>query len=95
MTNAGLKQRLTTDQLAEIQCKMERKKKSESMAAILWLFTGAIGGHRYYNGNIMYAVCMTATLGGLGVWTVIDLFHIRRAVEKKNIEIEREIISKL
>lgn len=35
-------------------------------------FTGAIGGHRYYSGNIGYALGMTLTLGGFGGWTLLD-----------------------
>ncbi|PXA21154.1 TM2 domain-containing protein, partial [Staphylococcus pseudintermedius] len=55
-------------------------------------FTGGIGGHRYYLGDIGYAIAMTFTLGGLGFWSLIDAFLISGRLRKKNEEIERDII---
>ncbi|PWZ99431.1 TM2 domain-containing protein, partial [Staphylococcus pseudintermedius] len=51
-----------------------------------------IGGHRYYLGDIGYAIAMTFTLGGLGFWSLIDAFLISGRLRKKNEEIERDII---
>ncbi|MGV3225381.1 TM2 domain-containing protein [Staphylococcus hyicus] len=59
---------------------------------LLWFFTGGIGGHRYYLGDIGYAIAMTFTLGGLGFWSLIDAFLISGRLRKKNEEIERDII---
>lgn len=53
-------------------------------------FTGAIGGHRYYSGNIGYALGMTLTLGGFGGWTLMDVFIIGKRLEHKTFELERE-----
>lgn len=62
---------------------------------LLWFFTGGIGGHRYYLGDIGYAIAMTLTLGGLGLWTLIDVFLIGKRLEVKTAQLEREIIEKV
>ncbi|WP_311743857.1 TM2 domain-containing protein [Staphylococcus pseudintermedius] len=71
---------------------MDKKEKSKGVMWLLWFFTGGIGGHRYYLGDIGYAIAMTFTLGGLGFWSLIDAFLISGRLRKKNEEIERDII---
>lgn len=56
------------------------------------VFTGDIGEHRYYLGDWLYTIAMTFTLGGLGLWTLIGLFLIRKLLETKTAELERNII---
>ena len=46
-----------------------------------------IGGHRYYLGDVGMGVAMTLTLGGFGVWTLVDAFFINRRIAVKNAEI--------
>lgn len=43
---------------------------------LLCLFTGGIGGHRYYTGHIGIGIIQTVTLGGCGIWALIDLIMI-------------------
>lgn len=43
---------------------------------LLCLFLGTLGGHRFYTGKIGTAVLMILTLGGCGIWTIIDLVMI-------------------
>jgi len=58
------------------------KKKNEIVTWLLWLFVFPIGAHRYYLGHITYAVFMTITLGGLGIWALIDAFLFLGHLEK-------------
>lgn len=95
MTNIYNKQNLSSQELLILQSELDKKGKSKTPAWLLWLFTGGIGGHRYYIGDIGYAVLMTLTLGGLGLWTLIDAFLINGAIDKKNEEIERDVMVKL
>lgn len=47
------------------------------IAVALWFFLGFVAAHRWYAGkptgyNILYII----TLGGLGIWAIIDLINI-------------------
>lgn len=50
--------------------------KSMVPAALLCFFLGAFGFHRFYVGKIGTGVLMIVTLGGLGIWTLIDFVMI-------------------
>jgi TM2 domain-containing membrane protein YozV len=43
---------------------------------LLCLFVGALGVHRFYVGKIGTGVAMIFTLGGLGIWVLVDLIMI-------------------
>jgi TM2 domain-containing membrane protein YozV len=45
-------------------------------AAILAFAFGVFGAHRFYVGKIGTAFLMLFTLGGLGIWAMIDLIMI-------------------
>ncbi len=45
-------------------------------AAILCFLFGVFGAHRFYIGKIGSAVAMLLTLGGLGIWAIVDLILI-------------------
>lgn len=46
------------------------------IALILCILVGSLGVHRFYTGNIVTGVLMLITLGGCGIWTIIDLIMI-------------------
>ena len=73
----------------------EKQKKSKLVTWLLWLFLGGIGGHRYYLGHIGKGIAMTLTLGGLGVWTLINAFFINKWVDQHNETVEKQIINDL
>lgn len=93
--NEIFKQDLTQKELMILNSEMDKKRKSKGAAVAFWFFFGGIGGHRYYMGDIGYALGMTFTLGGLGIWTLIDIFLFPKRVDHINDQIERDIITNL
>ena len=52
-------------------------EKSQGIALLLGLFLGGLAGHKWYLGNPWYInVLFIITLGGLGIWWVIDMIRI-------------------
>ena len=50
--------------------------KSRVVAAILAWFLGIFGIHRFYVGKVGTGIAMIFTLGGLGIWALIDFIMI-------------------
>ncbi len=76
-----------------VSSEMNNKQKSKGIGYALWFFLGTFAGHRFYSGNTGYAVCML--LFGwctLFIWNLLDVFFIGKAIERKNEEIEIQII---
>lgn len=56
---------------------LEQKSEKDFVVMILLcLFLGGLGVHRFYAGKIGTGVLMLLTLGGLGIWSLIDLIII-------------------
>jgi len=51
-------------------------EKSGVVALLLCLFLGGFSAHRFYVGKIGTAILQIITLGGLGIWLLIDLIMI-------------------
>lgn len=49
---------------------------SRLAALLLCFFLGWLGVHRFYVGKVGTGVAMVFTLGGLGIWTLIDFIMI-------------------
>jgi TM2 domain-containing membrane protein YozV len=55
----------------------KRVSPSSRLAALLLcIFLGVIGVHRFYVGKIGTGIAMIFTLGGFGIWVVIDFIMI-------------------
>ncbi|MFD1292908.1 TM2 domain-containing protein [Lutibacter holmesii] len=50
--------------------------KSQLTALLLVIFLGWLGVHRFYLGYIWQGVVQLLTLGGFGIWALIDLIRI-------------------
>ncbi len=51
-------------------------EKSFVTTLILCVLLGGLGVHRFYVGKIGTGILMLLTLGGLGIWSLIDLIVI-------------------
>ena len=51
-------------------------EKNGGLMLVLCLLLGIFGAHRFYAGKTRSAVLQLVTLGGLGIWTLVDLLFI-------------------
>ena len=49
---------------------------SKTSVALLCFFLGSLGVHRFVVGKTGSGIAMLLTLGGLGIWTIIDFIMI-------------------
>ncbi len=55
---------------------MEKSEKGFVPTLLLCLLLGGLGIHRFYVGKIGTGILMLLTLGGLGIWALIDIIMI-------------------
>ncbi|MXW66998.1 MAG: TM2 domain-containing protein [Gemmatimonadales bacterium] len=60
------------------------RPKREGIAYPLWLLTGIFGGHRFYLDRPGTGLLMLLTVGGAGLWWLVDVLLIPRMVRKFN-----------
>lgn len=53
-----------------------KSAKTKTATALLCFFLGGLGVHRFYVGKIGTGVVQLLTLGGLGIWALIDFVMI-------------------
>ena len=46
------------------------------IALLLCIFVGPLGLHRFFVGKVGTGILMLLTLGGLGIWVIVDLILI-------------------
>ena|SRR5699024_2576844 len=80
--------------IALAQTEYDNQKKSPGVAYALWFFLGVVGGHRFYAGDTGYALGLLFTLGGFGVWALIDVAFIGRRIREVNAQKQQEIFAK-
>ncbi|MFF2177988.1 TM2 domain-containing protein [Lysinibacillus sp. NPDC058147] len=54
----------------------QTSEKNYIVMILLCFFLGGLGIHRFYVGKIGTGILMIITLGGLGIWALIDFIMI-------------------
>ena len=44
----------------------------DGLTLLLWFFLGGLGMHRFYMGDIAIGILQLLTIGGFGIWWLID-----------------------
>lgn len=65
-----------TDTTTAPQPQVELSEKGFVPTLLLCFFLGVLGVHRFYVGKIGTGILMVLTLGGLGIWSLIDFIMI-------------------
>ena len=69
-------------------------KKSAGVAYAFWFFLGMCGGHRFYMGDVGIGVGQLFTFGGVGFWSLIDVFFIGQRIRAINAQKKAEIFGR-
>tara|TARA_Y100000991_G_scaffold171818_1_gene133591 strand:+ start:1432 stop:1668 length:237 start_codon:yes stop_codon:yes gene_type:complete len=54
----------------------QKSEKGYVPMILLCFFLGGLGVHRFYAGKVGTGILMLLTLGGLGIWSLIDFIII-------------------
>ena len=60
--------------------------KDPTVILIISVFLGSLGIDRFLIGDVALVIGKLVTLGGCGIWSIIDWFLIMDATKKKNLE---------
>jgi TM2 domain-containing membrane protein YozV len=77
-------QQIPENRRAEFMMAYQSQKKDRTVALVLSLFLGTLGIDRFFTGQTGLGVAKLLTLGGCGLWTIIDWFLIMGAVDQYN-----------
>ena len=90
-----LRSKLTPEQMIVLQDEYSKRKKSPTKLLLCWLCTLGLGGHRFYLGDYLKGFLMLITLGGIGIWSFLDMFWVSKAIMEKNQFVELTILKEL
>ncbi len=66
--------------------------KSPQTLLIVSILCGGLGIDRFMLGDIGLGIGKLLTCGGLGIWSIVDLFLIQKAAKEKNMDMIRRYL---
>jgi TM2 domain-containing membrane protein YozV len=102
-----IRNQLTAEQMNLVNSAMQGSKKQPMVMWLLWLFTGTLGGHRYYLGDYSMGIWFTVAwvisilAASEGPWllciplivAIVDVFFINQRLETFNLLLEINTIN--
>jgi len=82
-----LRKELPEEKQEQFDMLLASQMKSPVVALVLSLFFETLGVDRFYIGKVGLGIGKLLTLGGFGIWTLIDWFLIMGAARQRNLEI--------
>lgn len=73
----------------------ELSLKDPLLALLLSFFFGTFGVDRFYIGNFLLGLLKLITIGGFGVWTIVDWCIMMKTTRKQNLEKLLSFLNKL
>lgn len=70
------------------------KLKDPTLALLLSFFFGTFAIDRFYIGNIIIGILKLITVGGFGIWTIVDWFFISKITRQQNYELLMSLFKK-
>ena len=67
--------------------------KDPTTALLFGIFLGGLAVDRFYNGQVGLGLLKLFTLGGGFIWAIVDIFIIRDAVKRSNLERFRKTVA--
>jgi hypothetical protein len=81
--------RMTSEQKALFETEFTRRKKESGKGWLFWFF----GFHYLYFGDVGKQLVYWFTLGGLGVWIIMDAVNMQKNVDRYNQRISNDALS--
>jgi len=83
---------LTDQQKMLFMTQYNSDKKDRTIAMVISVFLGYLGVDRFYVGDTKSGIIKLITVGGCGIWYLVDWFLIMGVADEKNREKAKEII---
>src|SRR5699024_1105772 len=80
--------------IALTQTEYDNQNKYSAVAYAVWFTLRVVAAHRVYAGDSGYALGLLFTLGGFGVWALIDVAFIGKRIRTLNEQTQQQVFTK-